>query len=161
MILVVSDIHHNTFNLSNLLSMRNDFEHIIFLGDGERNFLHVIDQHSTDSKPINYSAVSGNCDFCSSFPDEDLIIIKNKRIFITHGHKYSVKAGYSKLIETAQSKKADILLFGHTHDTYTNYIDGLYIMNPGSLGSSYPATFATLDITPAGIVLHTAVFNPY
>ncbi len=48
-------------------------------------------------------------------------------------------------------KKAYVLLFGHTHNAVTEYEDGLYIMNPGSLSGS-TGTYGTLDIVPAGIV---------
>ncbi len=44
----------------------------------------------------------------------------------------------------------DILLFGHTHVPYTAYDDGMYIMNPGSIG--YTGTYGIVDITPSGIM---------
>ena len=44
-----------------------------------------------------------------------------------------------------------MLLYGHTHNAFTDYEEGLYMMNPGSL-NGWQATYGTLDITPQGIV---------
>ncbi|MFR3419646.1 MAG: metallophosphoesterase family protein [Eubacterium sp.] len=43
-------------------------------------------------------------------------------------------------------RNADIVLFGHTHNQYTEYLDGLYIMNPGSVGMN--GDYGVIDITP-------------
>ena len=51
----------------------------------------------------------------------------------------------------AREKKADIVLFGHTHQALAEYDDGLYILNPGSLHGSM-GTYGIIDITKAGIV---------
>ena len=51
----------------------------------------------------------------------------------------------------ARERKADILLFGHTHNALQEYDEGLYILNPGTLHGS-EGTFGIVDITPAGIV---------
>ncbi|MEE0859042.1 MAG: metallophosphoesterase, partial [Acutalibacteraceae bacterium] len=54
-------------------------------------------------------------------------------------------------IYEAESNNCDILLFGHTHCSMTEYADGLYIMNPGS-AHGYGATYGIVDITPQGVV---------
>ena len=51
----------------------------------------------------------------------------------------------------ARDRKADIALYGHTHQAEIEYRDGLYLMNPGSLHGSY-GTYGIIDITPAGLV---------
>lgn len=57
-----------------------------------------------------------------------------------------------------RERQADLLLFGHTHQPLTDYEDGLYLMNPGSLG--YGGTYGYVDITPAGIVTNLALDLP-
>ena len=42
-------------------------------------------------------------------------------------------------------------LFGHTHNQYTEYLDGLYIMNPGSVGMN--GDYGVIDITPKGDIM--------
>lgn len=52
-------------------------------------------------------------------------------------------------------KEAKVVLFGHTHEAYYEYRDGIHILNPGSLGhprgSLYP-TYAVIDIQGKNIV---------
>lgn len=44
------------------------------------------------------------------------------------------------------------MLFGHTHQPLTEYDDGLYMLNPGSLHGG--GTYGVLDITAAGVVMN-------
>ena len=60
------------------------------------------------------------------------------------------------MIYAAREEKANILLFGHTHQAMTDYDDGLYIMNPGSC-SGYYATYGVIDITPKGDIVTNIV----
>ena len=73
------------------------------------------------------------------------------KIFFTHGHLYGVKSGEYNIVCAARERKAQVLLYGHTHNAFTDYEDGLYLMNPGSL-SGWQATYGTLDLTEQGIV---------
>ena len=68
-----------------------------------------------------------------------------------HGHRKNVKFGYYGAVLAARQENADILLFGHTHSAMTDYDDGLYIMNPGSLGQAGYPTYGIIDITSSGI----------
>ena len=56
------------------------------------------------------------------------------------------------MIYTARDEKADILLFGHTHQAVTEYYDGLYLMNPGSC-HGYGASYGFIDITDKGDIV--------
>ena len=98
-----------------------------------------------------FLAVRGNCDMASSLPPVGKYEAQGVRIFYTHGHLYGVKSGQYTIVCAAREKKAQVLLYGHTHQAFTGYEDGLYMMNPGSLNSWEP-TYGTLDITPQGIV---------
>ena len=94
----------------------------------------------------------GNNDWgCREVPLDDEIYLLKKHIVYTHGHTHYVKYGLYDLITDARSKKADVLLYGHTHVPDCRYEDGLYIVNPGSLHGSF-GTFAILDITHQGVV---------
>ena len=79
-----------------------------------------------------------------------------KRFFITHGHHYSVSSGYDRIVDEAKSRGADFAIFGHTHRPYYEKIDGIHVINPGSL--SYPRQFsrkpsyAMIEIDAAGDV---------
>ena len=114
----------------------------IFLGDGARD----IDVGIPEGCEL--WSVAGNCDAWTSLfnddgteiPDERVEFVGAIKIFMTHGHKYSVKSGLGFAIGRARSLGADILLFGHTHQpvSYTIPADEghekpLLVFNPGSL----------------------------
>lgn len=60
------------------------------------------------------------------------VLTENILYLAVHGHKYGVKRSLETLKAAARKKGADILLYGHTHERFCSYEDGLYIMNPGS-----------------------------
>lgn len=146
-ILVVSDTHKDSYALRKAILSQPTAEVVIHLGDGA--------DEAADMK-LNFPEkmflqVRGNCDWGSTLPTYGDATLEGKHIFYTHGHNYNAKYGMYEICCAARDHKADILLFGHTHQAITDYEDGLYIMNPGSLNGSQ-GTYGILDITKAGIV---------
>ena len=140
--LIFSDSHGNTYNMQKAIRSHPDAEVVFFLGDG----LSDADTVASYVKGQMWIAVRGNCDFRSLFLDREAektseITLEGKRIVLTHGDLYGVKYGLDKLKSLAHSRKADIVLFGHTHIPHEDYVgdeDGrFYLFNPGSLSSSY------------------------
>lgn len=153
-IIVVSDTHGRSRNLDKVYMKQHSADVFIHLGDG-------IDDISSLKDPniVNrFVAVKGNVDFSINEPFEKLLVLEEKRIFLTHGHKYNVKKGYEAFIEAARSKAADIALFGHTHLAYCDFIDGMYILNPGSLERPLrgSAKFGIIDIVRGDITAYLA-----
>lgn len=153
-IVVVSDTHGNFARLDDVVLEQPRADLFIHLGDGEEDVDEV--KHLHPGK--KFLAVAGNCDFASHLPFDGETVMCGKRIFYTHGHRYSVKSGLTSVIAQAKSRGADVLLFGHTHQPLTSYEDGLYLLNPGSLGHPPDgrATYGYIDITDAGIVTGVA-----
>lgn len=145
-ILVASDTHRDFYSLQQAVLQQPKAEVVIHLGDGEDD----AEQIKILYPQKMMLQVRGNCDWGSMLPADGEITLEGKHIFYTHGHNYNVKYGMYTVVMAAREKKADILLFGHTHHELTEYEDGLYIMNPGSL--SHGSTYGIIDITPAGIV---------
>ena len=125
-IVVVSDSHKDFYSLQKAVLSQPSAEVVVFCGDGD-------DDMDTLAMTI---------------PDK--MILEGKKLFITHGHLFGVKSDYSQIINQAHLLETDILLFGHTHVPYTAYDDGMYIMNPGSIG--YTGTYGIIDITSSGIM---------
>lgn len=152
-IAVFSDTHGNLFNFETAIEQQKNADLFIFLGDREKDLDEVKDFYPTKQ----WLSVHGNCDFGSITPSENETVADGKRIFYTHGHNYHVKYGYDEAITEAHNRKADILLFGHTHVPYVSYEDGLYILNPGSLGHPREGrpTYGIIDILPSGILINT------
>ena len=143
-ILVVSDSHGDSRALMRALDEQPDARYILHLGDGASEMRAL-----TPACNATVYQVRGNCDLSSPFPVEQEIRIAGVPIFMTHGHRYGVKGGLGTLADEARRRGARIAMFGHTHQSLTRYEDGLYLINPGSLG--YSETYATIDIVDSDI----------
>ena len=153
-ILVISDSHGDIKSFDSLVKMQTNAEVVIFLGDGCEEFENVRRCYSDKM----FIGVKGNNDWCSPLPADEEIVIEGKRLFMTHGHRYGVKSGLSRIIAEGRNRKADIVLFGHTHIPYMSYEDGIYIMNPGSL-RRFDCSYGVIEIQNGDILLNTAVFD--
>ena len=161
-ILIFSDSHGGISNIEKMLERQiSSPDAIVFLGDGLRDLDRV------DTGESELYCVRGNCDFYSPLEqDEQLISLGGVRIFITHGHLYSVKSGFSALAERAMRIGADALLFGHTHTPLSLCISQgervgdtvakkpLHIFNPGSLREG---CFGTIEIR-GGVMLFNGAY---
>lgn len=151
-ILVVSDTHGDLRTLMKAVNAQPSAEIIIHCGDGDEQVQYLKD--TIKDKMI--VGVRGNCDWCSSLPSKEILSVCGKKIFITHGHLYNAKVGLYTIMCAAREEKADILLFGHTHNAMTCYEDNLYVMNPGSC-SGYMASYGYIDITDKGEIVTNTV----
>ena len=155
-LLVISDSHGSSRRVQEAV-MRTKPLAVLFLGDGLRD-LDVLDEKET------VRAVRGNCDwFLQS--DEPLSRVESfggVRIFMTHGHAFSVKSTLSHALAAAGAAEADVLLYGHTHrQLESTYPAGTVLENgevlkkpllvvcPGSLGEG---DFATLAIRQGAVL---------
>ena len=130
-ILVISDTHNSISNAVNLIKKLNP-DYVIHLGD-----------MCADCKELErlfprkvMICVKGNNDFFdNSYPLERCFELGGKKIFMCHGHKYHVKMSLMSLVYKGKECEADIVLFGHTHRSFLEEIDGMTVMNPGSVGT--------------------------
>lgn len=139
-IIILSDSHGNTQALVDAVFDENP-QLILHLGDHEKDCKKLREVFPQ----ISLRAVRGNCDLHPREPEYDEFVVENKRVFMTHGHLYGVKTGLDSILNTAMSRGADILLFGHTHIPYQKTAEGLLAVNPGSIGTT-PKTYAVLEI---------------
>lgn len=147
-LLVISDTHGDENALRRAVEAQPDASVVIHLGDGLREAESV----AAAFPDREFHLIRGNNDGGTehSQPAGELLVRGGRRLFLTHGHRYRVKWGLYDALCAAREQDADVLLFGHTHRPLMDYEDGLYLMNPGSLG--YGGSCGILDITPAGIV---------
>ena len=144
-IMVASDIHGSAYYCQKMTEAykNSGAQKLLLLGDilyhGPRNDLpkeyapkKVIEMLNNISDEI--LCVRGNCD-----SEVDQMVLKfnimaeytiiydgETMIFATHGHNFN-KDNLPSL------KKGDILLHGHTHIPVNESIDGITVMNPGSV----------------------------
>lgn len=144
-ILVVSDSHGAVDMLDEILTSQPQARIVFHLGDGARELDDII--HKYPNK--YFHRVAGNCDFSSHLPLEVVDEVEGKRIFACHGHTLRVKYGTGSLISAAESEKADIALYGHTHVQGYSYDKGMLVFNPGSVREG---SFGAIDIAENGIL---------
>lgn len=144
-VLVVSDVHGREQRLCQVLEAQPTARTVIFLGDGLRQVENVMERYPDRT----FYTVPGNCDFAAAGIPVRQETFDGKRFYFTHGHLHGVKQGLYRLDLAAREAGADVVLFGHTHVAYEEYADGLYLMNPGSLG--YDGTYGYVDIVGGGI----------
>jgi len=125
----MSDSHGSKKNMLDAIE-RESPDVILFLGDCTRDCSDIEALHPE----ITLRRVNGNCDQGYPGLDMDEFILEGKKIFMTHGHLFSVKLGKMRILKAAATRGADILLFGHTHIPYCKEKDGLIAINPGSIG---------------------------
>lgn len=142
----MSDSHGNKWNLFDAIEKEPSAEVIYFLGDGYRDYEEAKITYG-DKKA--FIAVSGNCDLACTFPDIDTRTVGGTKIYATHGYVEKVKFGLYELERIARENNCKIAIFGHTHEPYTHYSDGLYLFNPGSVKDGF---YGVIDITENGII---------
>ena len=125
-ILVISDTHRVLDSVNKVIEVEKP-DLILHLGDN-------VEYGENISKLFGIESiiVRGNGDFTSDYPFDRLVDLAGKRIFMTHGHRYSVRHGHMSLYYKALESSADIVLYGHTHIPVNIREKGLIIMNPGS-----------------------------
>lgn len=147
-IIVVSDSHKEFHKLKSIIEKNLDADAFIHLGDGEHEFNDVRKMYPEKS----FLFVKGNCDFA----DNKTVRIANAKgikIYCVHGHEHHVHQGLDMLVACAKQNGCQIALYGHTHLYRTELIDGVYVMNPGSVDSprdKRPASYGVLEIDDNG-----------
>ncbi len=150
-ILVISDSHCDRDSLRSAIEAQPRAHTILFLGDGVRD---MESEAPTFPKHKVY-AVRGNCDLACMEPAVRVLQVGDKRIMMTHGHTFAVDFGIGDAVDAARRNGCDVLAFGHTHTPMTDYQDGLYIINPGSIARWEGQTYGVIDIVPGGIMCNT------
>jgi putative phosphoesterase len=127
-ILVLSDTHGNAKGLQKLRPLIAENDYIVHLGDGAGDMREIMREF-----PDKVYLCGGNCDFFTRYPDEGILQVEGLKIMYCHGHKYRVKSTLAELALTAKNRDCDIALYGHTHTALISEINGVTLINPGSL----------------------------
>ena len=133
-ILVLSDSHAGlSFMRRCIASVKPDA--VIHLGD----YYDDASAMAEENPGLTFYRLPGNCDRyrCPQFVPEMLEdVVCGVRIFMTHGHKHSVKSGTGALVADARRRGVQAVLYGHTHRAECRQeSDGMWVLNPGACGS--------------------------
>ena len=136
-IVVVSDIHRNIETLSIVKNLHPRADLFLDAGDSQLDEIDL----------LPFLTVKGNCDFFIK-NNFRIIQLNGLKIFITHGNKYLLTD--EVLSQIAKNNDCNMIIFGHTHVPYSNKVNGVYILNPGSISrgrSSLGNTYAIINFT--------------
>jgi uncharacterized protein len=136
-IAVLSDTHIGRRSATlppDFLKLLSSFDRIVHCGD----FV-SIDVCNTLENAAEFFGVCGNCDpweIHEVLPTNRIVEIAGFKIGIVHG--WGSADGLEERImalfeSTYPAKKPDIILFGHSHKPTDITIDGIRLLNPGSL----------------------------
>lgn len=145
-ILVISDSHRHIANLIEAISNEPTAEIVYFLGDGTYE-MDEVKEIFMDKKM--FIIVRGNCDFIDTVPLCDIRSVSDAKIYASHGATENVKLSFVGIKKAARENNCNIALFGHTHQKYYGYEDGLHLFNPGSIKEG---VYGVIDITDNGIM---------
>ena len=109
-ILIVSDNHGRTGTLEQVIKMQTDIDYFIHAGDteGSEDYIEAL-------LDCPRAIVGGNNDYFSGLPHELTVQIGNYKIWIPHGHSYSIYGGYARIEREMNRRGADFAVVGHTH----------------------------------------------
>ena len=169
-ILALSDTHGNVPALATVLrwacqeqsSQNLTFTAAIFLGDGAEDLPLA---SAKEGFTVPWYKVRGNGDLNFSIPASLVLEIpghqdlhkesggSSRKLFLAHGNRHDVNDGGRMIAAAAKAAGAEAALFGHTHVPYCSLLDGIFLLNPGSIGrsrSNAGPTFAVLVCPDSG-----------
>jgi hypothetical protein len=142
-ITVVADSHKNFDVLKSVAEENKDSDLFIHLGDGQYELIDVANLYPH----MKFVFVKGNVDF-GSIKEERVITLGELKLFCAHGHTLDVHDGLEPLLDKAIFYECKIALYAHTHIYKTDFIDGVYVMNPGSISEprgKNPPTYGVIE----------------
>lgn len=122
-IIVVSDNHGKKVVLENIYNaFKKDVSAFIHCGDSEMDPIEL----------KNWHCVGGNNDI-GEFVDELIITVNGVKIYVCHGHLNSYFKKEEEFVQIAKKHHCLMVCSGHTHMLAHKIVDGIHLINPGSL----------------------------
>ncbi|MBQ9037418.1 MAG: YfcE family phosphodiesterase [Erysipelotrichaceae bacterium] len=133
-IVVMSDSHGHNENIQDVLEKEPH----------ANGYLHCGDVCSSTRYFPDVIFVSGNCDYDPDLPKFAVVDFGKLKIYMTHGDRIYDRD--KTLAKWAKEKGCQIVVHGHTHCQTDITVDGIRILNPGSLS-------VNRDGTPLGYIV--------
>ncbi len=127
-LVIISDTHRNRAAMDRLQGIFSECDYIVHLGD-----LSSDGGYLRGMFPDKTIVINGNCDLDKTGDDEKVLEVEGVKIFMCHGHNYSVKQTLARLAAEAAERGCTVALYGHTHEARVDELDGVKLINPGNL----------------------------
>lgn len=99
-------------------------------------YIHCGDSELPPESLDGYVSVMGNNDYFYDYPNQRILNIDGIKILVIHGHRFSFSNRISQIVALAIKNDCKIVCYGHTHVYDYRVVDGITIVNPGSLWRS-------------------------
>lgn len=147
--LIISDTHGSLTEAAMVIELwHKRVDGVWHLGDHESDAAELAKLYQVPFR-LAFQSVPGNCDFGSRSPSFRTIPVEGHTVFMCHGQYYGVDDPPGYLPVKARETKADVVLFGHTHEPYQEEQDGVLYLNPGSIArprGGSEKSFAILEL---------------
>ncbi len=117
-------------------------------------YLHAGDSETESMNLDGFASVQGNNDYYSAHPDQLLLDLGGFRVLMVHGHQYHAANRITGLVGRAKKYGATLVFYGHTHVFHIETIDGITLVNPGSLWRNRdftPESYALITMDAEGV----------
>ena len=121
--IVCSDNHGNAKVLDDIKRNHPNAEVYIHCGDNEMS----------NEMMKNFVAVTGNNDYFYKYPETLITQVGQLRILILHSHTMPYGSRVKAMVKLAKERGCDVVCYGHTHIYMDEIVDGVRVLNPGSL----------------------------
>ncbi|PHV70360.1 hypothetical protein CS063_10795 [Sporanaerobium hydrogeniformans] len=149
-VLVISDTHRNIAHVVDIINkiQPHGLKAIIHCGDNREDAQKLQSLYPE----LAVYGVCGNCDSMAYGEEVSKVItLENVNFFVTHGHRHSIKWGdYEELVSDTLAHEAQVALCGHSHSAYLNKIQGILVMNPGSISMPRDYPYPSYGIIEIG-----------
>ena len=113
--------------LTQLYPLFSECDYIIHLGDTSSDASKIARDF-----PGKVISLNGNCDPIKLGENERVLELEGVKIFLCHGHTYSVKTTAQRLAARAKELGCSLAFYGHTHAAREETVDGVTLVNPGN-----------------------------
>ncbi len=158
---VISDTHGKTDKVKQVYERLTGIDYLIHLGDFESDAL-ALEQELG----VKVISIKGNMDGSHHSNEYKILETEFGGILLVHGHMEKVKFSLQNLISRAKELNCKAVFFGHTHDSFYGEVDGIYLLNPGSLSfpkeydkASYAIVHTKKDEFHASIVYYNTIMG--
>lgn len=154
-IVLVSDNHGDRKSLQFLKETYADYDYFIHLGDSDLPL----------SEMEGFLCVAGNHDiqYQGQVPDYRVLELNGHRIYICHGHMdFFSYYHYGPMVMHAKAHNCDTVFFGHVHTYHDTELDGVRLLNPGSVFHNRDGTSPTymlITVKEKGLVVQGVTYK--
>lgn len=115
--------------------------------------------HAGDSEtdPVNldgFASVQGNNDYYSAHPEQLVLDLGGLKVLMVHSHQYHASNRIAGLVSRAKKHGANVVFYGHTHVFHVETVEGITLVNPGSLWRNRDfsvESYALITVTEQGL----------